>query len=286
MVESLTDREVELVEKIHERGIVDANLKKDTLVSKVDTLYPRLKRIAREGEFTTYSELTDGFSLAHRYRVGRIIGVISVMEYLQDRPLISAIVVSSGEDSPGDGFFELLDILNLDSPEDETQRREVWENHVDEVYDFWAGTRMREVEEIDEDEKVADFEGTVRVKTTTSRIIRNTEISKDLKGRYSNTCQVCGEQRYRAEDETYAEAHHLQPLGRPHDGPDIEENMLVLCPNHHADFDYGLLTIETETMAISHSYEPAVDGRELHIREDHNVEERFLEYHNVEIAEE
>ena len=30
---------------------------------------------------------------------------------------------------------------------------------------------------------------------------------------------------------------HIQGLGRPHNGPDIIENMLCLCPNHHDQFD-------------------------------------------------
>jgi nitrite reductase/ring-hydroxylating ferredoxin subunit len=37
----------------------------------------------------------------------------------------------------------------------------------------------------------------------------------------------------------YAEVHHLRPLGGHHRGLDRQDNMLVLCPNHHALFDLG-----------------------------------------------
>jgi len=42
----------------------------------------------------------------------------------------------------------------------------------------------------------------------------------------------------------YAEVHHLKPLGQ--DGPDTDANMLVLCPNHHVLFDYGVIAINPE----------------------------------------
>ena len=39
------------------------------------------------------------------------------------------------------------------------------------------------------------------------------------------------------------QAAHIRPLGRPHDGPDIPENILCLCPNDHVRFDYGVIFI-------------------------------------------
>lgn len=37
----------------------------------------------------------------------------------------------------------------------------------------------------------------------------------------------------------YAEAAHIRALGSPHNGPDVIENVLCLCPNHHVLFDNG-----------------------------------------------
>ncbi|RLM52683.1 HNH endonuclease, partial [Halorubrum sp. Atlit-26R] len=65
---------------------------------------------------------------------------------------------------------------------------------------------------------------------------------------------------------------------------DEPENILVLCPNHHTDFDYGQLTVDPETYRVSHTYEEAVDGTELDIADPHMISEDHLTYHNEVIA--
>ncbi len=58
-------------------------------------------------------------------------------------------------------------------------------------------------------------------------------------------CQVC-EGFVETAGGPYAEAAHIRPLGRPHDGPDVKSNILCLCPNHHKSFDMGGLFIEDD----------------------------------------
>jgi len=75
-----------------------------------------------------------------------------------------------------------------------------------------------------------------------SRIIRDTPLARNLKSLYNSTCQVSGCD-FRAEptpNTFHIEVHHIQPLGGGHAGLDIQANMLVLCPNHHAMFDFGI----------------------------------------------
>lgn len=123
-----------------------------------------------------------------------------------------------------------------------------------------------------------------RVEITHSRIIRNTELAHDVKRMYEYTCQICGESRRGPEGDAYAEAHHIRPLGSPHDGPDEPENILVLCPNHHADFDYGRIKVDPETYRVTHSYEKEIDGVELQIANPHTLNDEHLSYHNSVIA--
>lgn len=123
-----------------------------------------------------------------------------------------------------------------------------------------------------------------RVETTRSRVIRNTDLTHDMKRMYDYSCQVCGETRRGPEGDPYAEAHYIRPLGRPHEGPDEPENILVLCPNHHADFDYGCTSVDPETFRVSHPYENAVDGTELYIADPHELDDDHLTYHNRVIA--
>jgi len=42
----------------------------------------------------------------------------------------------------------------------------------------------------------------------------------------------------------YAEAAHIRALGLPHNGPDVLENLLCLCPNDHVRFDAGAIYID------------------------------------------
>lgn len=70
----------------------------------------------------------------------------------------------------------------------------------------------------------------------------------------------------------YAEAAHIRPLGRPHNGPDICSNILCLCPNHHVLFDAGAFRIAADLTFIG------IPGM-LRVRAGHEVGEEFLAYH-------
>lgn len=73
---------------------------------------------------------------------------------------------------------------------------------------------------------------------------RSRKTAASLKGHYKNTCMLCGVRLQIAEEQFYSEAAHIRPIGKPHDGPDKSDNMLVLCPNHHLQFDRGILSIK------------------------------------------
>lgn len=133
-------------------------------------------------------------------------------------------------------------------------------------------------------EVVSDLRPPERSETTVSRIVRNTALAKELKERYNHTCQVCGEYRQRTPSDRYAEAHHIKPLGGSDPGPDTAENILVLCPNHHSDFDYGMLEVDPDTLTITHSYDGDIDGATLRVRDDHTLSSAYLDHHNIEIS--
>ena len=82
--------------------------------------------------------------------------------------------------------------------------------------------------------------GPRRAVATVSRVIRDTAVTRDVKRLHRFRCQMCGT-RVETPTGPYAEAAHIRPLGRPHDGPDTLANVLCLCPTHHAAFDlYGV----------------------------------------------
>jgi hypothetical protein len=100
------------------------------------------------------------------------------------------------------------------------------------------------------------------------RILRDTLLARTLKEMYQNQCQVCGESLQLSDSTAYSEAHHIKPLGKPLNGPDIAANILVLCPNHHVLCDYGALRL---------------DFPELHHHPDHLIGAEFVNYHNEAI---
>ncbi|MBV8115415.1 MAG: hypothetical protein JO300_11785 [Silvibacterium sp.] len=116
---------------------------------------------------------------------------------------------------------------------------------------------------------IGEPEAPQRVQQQVYRVLRDTEMTRKLKALYKDTCQLCGLKLMLADGSSYSEAHHVQPLGRPHNGPDIAANILVLCPNHHVLLDYGAMDLHAD---------------ELHAIAGHRVGSRYIEYHNKNIA--
>lgn len=123
-----------------------------------------------------------------------------------------------------------------------------------------------------------------RYSTVVDRTLRDRALVAMLKELYADRCQLCGDRRAQPDGTGYSEVHHVKPLGRPHGGPDERANMIVVCPNHHADFDNGVVTIDSETLEIRHPYDRSVDGRTLTVNDDHDVDDEYLEYHNERIV--
>jgi hypothetical protein len=114
-----------------------------------------------------------------------------------------------------------------------------------------------------------DKDGPGRIPTQVYRILRDTDLARTLKVLHDNECQICGETLLLPGDVRYSEAHHIQPLGSPHNGPDVAGNIVVLCPNHHALCDFGALTLSLGA---------------LRMHPQHEIDTRFLDYHNTKIA--
>lgn len=91
---------------------------------------------------------------------------------------------------------------------------------------------------------------TPRVNARTQRIVRNTAITQRVKELHGHCCQVCGEVVETATG-PYAEGGHIRPLGRPHDGPDVESNVLCLCPTDHVRLDYGGIVITDDLDVVN-----------------------------------
>ena len=89
---------------------------------------------------------------------------------------------------------------------------------------------------------------TVKKKQEVVRYIRDTEKSKILKRLYRNKCQVCDYTIEISKDVYYSETHHVFPLNKG--GKDTLSNMIVLCPTHHAEFDFRVICISEDGKTI------------------------------------
>jgi len=105
-----------------------------------------------------------------------------------------------------------------------------------------------------------------RIEASISRIIRDTAMVRRLKSLYNNTCQICGTRLALTSGRGYSEGHHLRPLGSPHDGPDVSDNIIIVCPNCHALLDRCSLPLDT-----SH----------LRCHPDHRIGLGYVDYHNA-----
>ncbi|NVK52767.1 MAG: HNH endonuclease [Flavobacteriaceae bacterium] len=112
---------------------------------------------------------------------------------------------------------------------------------------------------------------TKRVSTQVQRIIRNTQLSRKIKDLYNYKCQICNT-RIETSSGYYAEAAHIKPLGSPHNGPDVIENLLCLCPNHHVMFDFGGFSILPNLDIIG------IEGG-LTVHKKHKISIDYLSYH-------
>lgn len=114
-----------------------------------------------------------------------------------------------------------------------------------------------------------------RAPITTLRIVRDTKLSVEIKEHYNYTCQICGI-KISVRGVGYAEAAHIRPLGRPHNGKDQPGNIICLCPNHHVMLDKGVISIDTDLTL------KGIDGV-LTLREGHTLETGNLQYHQEHI---
>ena len=142
------------------------------------------------------------------------------------------------------GYFEFLE-SNIDSYNDLVKKINVFQQTTPLAADIELPTSPEKVEQ------------------HIYRILRDTVLARIVKEENHYECEICGETLNLKEGRLYAEAHHIMPLGRSHDGPDVRENIICVCPNDHVRLDYGAIALD--------------------IRELSGVGKEYVDYHNEKI---
>ena len=190
-------------------------------------------------------------------------GLVSLANWTasEGKPAITGIIIDWATYMPGDGYFRLF--------EKSEQDFQWWEDEVQRSKDFdWSPYVT--TSSVPETAQAIDFpQPPERQEITTYRILRDTNLARRVKLLNKFQCQLCEYSIVLPNGSRYAEAHHLRPLGQPHNGLDVIENIVCLCPNHHAELDYGVRLLALE---------------DLHVVVGHSIGETFLQYHNQVIC--
>ncbi|MEX0656972.1 MAG: HNH endonuclease [Nitrosopumilaceae archaeon] len=108
-----------------------------------------------------------------------------------------------------------------------------------------------------------------------TRFIRDTAKTKLLKKKYQHRCQICNYRILISSSKFYSEVHHLFPL--KDGGDDNFSNMLVLCPTHHAEFDYKVIGIDEDGQTVINKDGNIIE--KLKLIKDHKIHEKNIKFH-------
>ena len=105
------------------------------------------------------------------------------------------------------------------------------------------------------------------------RFVRDSSKVKKLKKLYGNKCQICGYTFEYDKNKFYSEVHHYNPLKELAD--DDFDNMIVVCPNHHAEFDYNLIAINFDGYSIINNKGDKIG--EIHFHNEHKLSKKNIQ---------
>jgi len=89
-----------------------------------------------------------------------------------------------------------------------------------------------------------------KTKTSKSKIYdRDPKLAELMKAKNNYLCQLCERTTFQGKDgHNYTESHHIIP--RSNNGPDVPENILIVCPTCHRIFDSGSETAQIHAYKI------------------------------------
>jgi len=126
-----------------------------------------------------------------------------------------------------------------------------------------------------------EYKTAIRTEQVVTKLKRDVSLSEKIKKLHDYTCQICSV-RLSSPSGPIAIGAHIRGLGRPHNGPDVIQNMLCLCPNHHDQFDKLAYYIEPTSLLINGL--EGFEGKKLRLNKRHKVDLQFLIYHKEQYS--
>jgi len=186
-------------------------------------------------------------------------------------------------EGPGDGFclaYKVRAVRRLSLPKPEGLRfpRQGWLRVDAHAAEAWlgkagvedrvtldvlapAGSLLRRLEQLNT--RLAEVAPERCLSVVRQTIRRDTAIVKALKALCGYRCQFphCGVRIRRRDGGHYVEVAHVEPIRKG--GRSVIGNLLVLCPNHHKEFDVGETRILEQTVECVRG---TLNGRAFEIR--------------------
>lgn len=116
---------------------------------------------------------------------------------------------------------------------------------------------------------------------------RDRKLASDIKSIYKHRCLFCNKRLIVdvSPDNYYSEAAHIRAVSE--EGFDSRDNIIVVCPLHHIQFDRGVISIAynqfDKLIAISKIPDDPIHGKNLILHSDHKINKNFVKWHNENI---
>lgn len=186
------------------------------------------------------------------------------------KPAIADVVVDKTTSQPGGGYFKLFGKTSMDFAWWEEQVRQSkafdWSPYLPADETAPPAPPALQPSPAPPFPPLADDpKPPPKDEVTSYQTVRDPLLAYRVKMLHDFRCQICGERIELPDGRFYAEAHHIQALGGEHEGHDVLENMLCVCPNHHAELDLNLWVIDAATLRMAAG---------------HEVGSRYIDHHN------
>ncbi|MBO9620730.1 MAG: HNH endonuclease, partial [Niabella sp.] len=124
---------------------------------------------------------------------------------------------------------------NADSDVDEKEQTEIANFYKNEKNRTELISELRKSQDADDEEVIINLKKFKRNNKTIALI----KMLRDFE------CQICKTSIMKKDGSKYIEAAHITPKHKK--GKETESNIILLCPNHHKEFDYGNLSVIEHT---------------------------------------
>ena len=159
-----------------------------------------------------------------------------------------------------------------DNGADLTKLYRIFEQVSGEAYREWFDPEREKLDRaVSQESKAAITAAIEDLEASKSKLVkyrgmhlsRNVVLIAHIKALRGSRCQICSKVIRKRDGSSYAEAAHITPKSRG--GSENRDNIMILCPNHHKEFDMGDTVV---TKCTGRHVEFTMNGKRYRVRLD------------------